>query len=82
MAAHKQIHSSSFRVTGYAKRSDLEKKGNEKKEKMEIKKRSLENQTVIKTAVQLSGLSFPEDVHGVAKACRCGEEPQNKEHAA
>lgn len=29
--------------------------------------RSLQNQTVIKTAVQLSGLRFPEDVHGAAK---------------
>lgn len=44
--------------------------------------KSLKNQTVIKTALQLSGLCFPEDVHGVAKACRCGEEPENREHAA
>lgn len=37
------------------------------------KKRSLLNQTVIKTAVQLSGLSFPQDVRGVAKARHCGD---------
>lgn len=41
------------------------------KEKKKVK--SLQNQTFIKTAVQLSGLSFPQDVRGVAKACRCGE---------
>lgn len=48
-----------------------DKKMTMKWKKKKIKKRSLQNQTVIKAAVQLSGLSFPQDVRGVAKACRC-----------
>lgn len=45
----------------------------EKKKKGKNKEKSLQNQTFIKTAVHLPGLSFPPDVRGVAKACRCGD---------